>query len=170
MEDNHQFEFNIDEAVRRYADLVYRLALLNTKNCSDAEDVFQEVFLKLFRHQKHIQCEEHLKAWLIRVTINQCKSVVTSAWNRHNVILDMSGFPEQPRKKEEDAKVYDMVKSLPEKYRQVIHLYYYEELSIKEIAEILDKKEATVKTRLARARKLLQQKLKGVYFDGRIQE
>lgn len=168
MGDNHQFELNIDETVRRYADMVYRLALLNMKNHSDAEDVFQEVFLKLFRYQENIQSEEHLKAWLIRVTINQCKSVAVSAWSRHNVPLDMSGFAEESKGKKEYTEVYDIVKSLPDKYRQVIHLYYYEELSIKEIAEILGIKEATIKTRLARARKLLSRKLKGVQFDERI--
>lgn len=168
MKENHQFEFDIDEAVRRYADMVYRLALLNVKNHSDAEDVFQEVFLKLFRYKESIQSEEHLKAWLIRVTINQSKTLTTSAWKRHQVSLDMSGFANEHQEEKEYAKVYDMVRSLPDKYRQVIHLYYYEELSIKEIAEILGKKEATVKTRLVRARKLLSQKLKGVRFDERI--
>lgn len=169
MEENYQFEFDIDEAVRRYADMVYRLAFLNMKNHTDAEDVFQEVFLKLFRYQKSIQSEEHLKAWLLRVTINQCKTMATSAWKRHNVACDMTGFVDQPEKKEEYTEVYRTVKSLPEKYRQVIHLFYYEELSIKEISEILGTKEATVKTRLVRARKLLNQKLKGgVCFDERI--
>ena len=168
MEEKYQFEFDIDEAVRRYADMVYRLALLNVKNHSDAEDVFQEVFLKLFRYRKCIQSEEHLKVWLIRVTINQCKTMVTSAWKRHNVAHDMSDLMDQTEEKEEYAEVYHMVKSLPDKYRQVIHLYYYEELSVKEIAQILGTKEATVKTRLARARKLLDQKLKGVHFDERL--
>lgn len=168
MEENHQFEFYIDETVRRYADMVYRLALLNTKNHSDAEDVFQEVFLKLFRYQENIQSEEHLRAWLIRVTINQCKSLAASAWSRHNIPLDTSGFEEKSGGNKEYTEVYDIVKSLPDKYRQVIHLYYYEELPIKEIAEILGTKEATIKTRLARARNLLSRKLKGVHLDERI--
>lgn len=168
MEEKQSFEFDIDEAVKRYADMVYRIALLNVNNHFDAEDVFQEVFLKLFRHKDSIQSEEHLKAWLLRVTVNQCRTLAASAWKRHQLFLDMSGFQRETGGEQECARVYDLVKSLPEKYRQVVHLYYYEELSVKEIAGILNKKEATVKTRLARARKLMEQKLKGVHLDGRI--
>lgn len=168
MEERHQFEFDIEEAVRRYSDMVYRLAILNMKNRFDAEDVFQEVFLKLFRYKKSIQSEEHLKAWLIRVTINQCKSVAASGRKRQTVSLDTIGDIREPAKEESYSEVYELVRSLPLKYRQVVHLYYYEELSVKEIAEILDQKEGTVKTRLARARKLLNQKLEGGFSDERI--
>lgn len=76
------YEVDTEEAVRTYADMVYRLACLNTNNKETAEDVFQTVFLKLVQYKESIISEEHLKAWLIRVTINQCKSVATSSWNR----------------------------------------------------------------------------------------
>ncbi|MCM1496695.1 MAG: sigma-70 family RNA polymerase sigma factor [Bacteroides sp.] len=168
MAERYPFEFDMEEAVRRYSDMVYRLALLNMKSRFDAEDVFQEVFLKLFRYKNSIQSEEHLKAWLIRVTINQCKSMTASGRKRQAASLDTMGDIAEPVKKEEYTEVYELVQSLPLKYRQVIHLYYYEELSVKEIAEILNQKEGTVKTRLARARKLLNQKLEGGFSDGRI--
>lgn len=164
MEERHQFEFDMEEAVRRYSDMVYRLAFLNTKNQFDAEDVFQEIFLKLFRYKESIQSEEHLKAWLIRVTINQCRTVMASKNRRHMVSLE-AVEPVAKSEEEEYSEIYELVCSLPDKYRQVIHLYYYEELSIKEIAEILGKKEGTIKTRLARARRLLNQKLEGGFSD-----
>lgn len=163
MEERHQFEFDIEEAVRRYSDMVYRLALLNMKNRFDAEDVFQEVFLKLFRYKESIKSEEHLKAWLLRVTINQCKSMAASAWKRRTVSLDMWEQIAGPEENEDYTEVYEMVRTLPLKYRQVMHLYYFEELSLKEIGEILGKKEGTIKTQLARARKMLDQKLKGEF-------
>ena len=130
------FRFDIDSAVRQYADMVYRLAVLNAGSEQDAEDAFQEVFLKLFRHKDSIQSEEHLKAWLIRAA---------------------------PQNAEDYSEVYDAVKTLPDKYRQVIHLFYYEQLSIHQIAQALDRNEATVKTHLARGRSLLKEKLKGNY-------
>ena len=82
------YEIDMDSAVRRYADMVYRLAVVDTKSKTEAEDIFQEVFLKLLRYKDSITSEEHLKAWLIRVTVNQCKSHFTLAWNRKKVALD----------------------------------------------------------------------------------
>ena len=82
------YQFEIEEAIERYADTVYRLAVLHTGSRFEADDIFQEVFLKLFRHRESIQNEEHLKAWLIRVTVNQCKSAATGIWNKRKVSLD----------------------------------------------------------------------------------
>lgn len=163
-----EFKINIDDAVRRYADMVYRLAMLNTRDKYEAEDVFQEVFLKLFNHQESISSEEHLKAWLIRVTVNQCRSLAVTVWNKRRVSLDAVPETAVEDEKEDYSEVYDAVKELPDKYREVIHLFYYEELQIKEIAAILDRNEATIKTQLARGRQLLNDKLKGAFEDGRI--
>ena len=160
------YEVNIDEAVREHADMVYRLALLNTRDKYEAEDVFQEVFVKLLRYQKSIQSEEHLKAWLIRVTVNQCRSLATTAWNKKKVSLDAVAEMADEDEKEDYSEVYEAVKELPDKYREVIHLFYYEELQIKEIAQILKRNEATVKTHLARGRQILNEKLKGGFSDG----
>lgn len=167
MKDNQTFEIDIDNVVRRYADMVYRLAVLNTKNRFEAEDAFQEVFLKLYRNRHKIKDEEHLKAWLIRVTVNQCRSMAVSAWNKHTVSLETTEEIAQTPETEDYSAVYEAVRKLPEKYREVIYLYYYEELSVKEIAKLLNKREATVKTQLARGRKLLNQQLKGEFGDGR---
>lgn len=163
---DHAFRFEIDDAVRTYADMVYRLAVLNTNNEQEAEDAFQEVFLKLFRHKDSIQSEAHLKAWLIRVTVNQCRSMATSAWNRRTVSLEAVAEAAAPQNDENYSEVYDAVKMLPDKYREVIHLFYYEQLPISQIAQLLGRNEATVKTHLARGRSLLKNKLKGSFYDG----
>ena len=151
-----------EKAVDQYADMVYRLAKMNTPTVQDAEDVFQEVFLKLMRHQKSIISEEHLKAWLIRVTLNQCKSRAVLVWNRRRVSMDAVAEI-GTEEKEDYSEVYAAVCGLPQKYREVIYLFYYEEYSVKEIAEILKRKEATVKTHLARARQMLGEQLKGEF-------
>lgn len=155
------FEFEIEAAMERYSDMVYRLAVLHTGSTFEADDVFQEVFLKLFRYQDRIQSEEHLKSWLIRVTLNQCKSAASAIWNKRKVSLDAVAELADDNMKEDYSEVYEAVKALPDKYKQVIHLFYYEQLSIREISQVLQKNEATVKTHLARGRKLLEKMLKG---------
>lgn len=167
MKDKRIFEMDIDDVVRRYADMVYRLAVLNTKNEYEAEDAFQEVFIRLYKNMHKIKNEEHLKAWLIRVTINQCRSMSASAWNRHTVPLEMTENIAGETEQEDYSQVYEEVRKLPAKYREVIYLYYYEEMQIKEIASILNRREATIKTQLARGRKLLNERLKGEFGDGR---
>lgn len=168
MERADSYVVDTEAAVRTYADMVYRLACLNTNNKETAEDVFQTVFLKLVSHQESIISEEHLKAWLIRVTINQCKSVATTAWNRKRASYKDAMLMEEPEEQEDFSDVYEAVRELPDKYRDVIHLFYYEQLTVKDIAGILDTKEATVKTWLSRGRKLLGEKLKEEYGNGRI--
>ena len=169
------FTVDIDEAVRKYADTVYRLAVANTNVTQDAEDVFQEVFVKLVRYKDRIENEEHLKAWLIRVTINESRRLLGSSWNK-NVSLDMpdemqeniSAEPEEDSSPEEIViaeerrdSVVKQVQALPQKYREVIHLHYFEEMKISEISKILEINEATVKTRLKRAREILEKFMKG---------
>ena len=168
MERADSYVVDTEAAVRTYADMVYRLACLNTNNKETAEDVFQTVFLNLVSHQESIISEEHLKAWLIRVTINQCKSVATMAWNRKRASYEDAMLMEEPEEQEDFSDVYEAVRELPDKYRDVIHLFYYEQLTVKDIAGILDTKEATVKTWLSRGRKLLGEKLKEEYGNGRI--
>lgn len=154
------YEFEITEAVRKYSDMVYRLAVVNTGNSSDVDDIFQNVFLKLFIHKNSIKSEEHLKAWLIRVTINECRTHMTAAWRRKRVSLD--ALPEMASEEKEDlSDVTQAVLGLPEKYREVIHLFYYEDLSVREIADDLGLSEGAVKTRLRRGRSLLSKSLKG---------
>lgn len=144
-------------AVERWGDLVWRLALARTANVSDAEDVFQEVFLRYFRHEDRFDSDEHRKAWLIRCTVNRAKSLLASPWRRRTVPLDTAA---QVGVEDEYREVYSAVLSLPAKYRAVIHLFYFEGLSVAEIAAALGAAEGTVKSRLSRGRALLREALK----------
>ena len=150
-------------AVSKYQNMVFRIALHSMGQISDAEDVVQEVFLRLYTCTITFENTEHLRRWLIRVTINVCRDILKSPWRRRRVSLDSVTEPvfEQP----EQLELYQEVMVLPEKYRVVLVLFYYEELSTKEIAEILGLKQSAVTTRLSRARALLKQRLKGVWED-----
>ncbi len=141
----------------RYADMVYRLAFARTKSRYDADDILQEVFLRYIRSAPDFQEEEHCRAWLIRTTVNCSKTLLMSAWFRKTVPLDDTLVAEM----RETGEVYDAVLRLPKAYRTVVHLYYYEGYSVAEIGGLLGCKEATVKTRLHRARNLLRDTLKG---------
>lgn len=155
-------EFN--RIVRQYADTVYRVALSYAKSPHDAEDVLQNTFMKLLLHKNKFQDEEHIRKWLIRVTVNECNSLWSSFW-RKNVDYMEEAAVEPEFSTDENQDLYEAVKNLPPKCRIVVHLFYYEEYSSKEIAEILHMREATVRTRLVRARKLLRQQLKEAWED-----
>jgi len=148
-----------EEIIRASFDMVYRLALSQTKSIANAEDVTQEVFLRFVENRRKLKSSEHIKAWLIRVTINCSKSVFNSSWFRKTVPLDNEIAFDTPEKSE----VYYAVQSLPTKYRTVIHLFYYEDMSVKEIADCLNMKDSTVKSHLFRGRELLKKELKGGY-------
>lgn len=136
-----------------YKNMVYRLGIAYLKNMQDAEDITQDVFIKLLRQDTEFLSKEAEKAWLIRVTINACKDVLKSAWRRRTSPLDDTlVFCE---KKQHD--LYDAVMALGLKYRAVIHLYYYEDYPVREIANLLRIKETTVQTRLMRARQRLKE-------------
>lgn len=147
----------IDEVLERYGDMVYRLAYARTQQKSDAEDVFQETFLRYIRKKPVFRCEEHRKAWLLRVTINLSKKLKASAWVRHTVPLEADTPYAQP----EMSELREELWKLPQKYRTVLHLYYFEELSVQEICRLLDQKPSTVRSWLTRARALLKKRLKG---------
>lgn len=155
---SHGTRDNLKEIMNEYSDMVYRLALARTKNISDAEDVFQEVFLRYFKHQDKIQNSDHTRFWLIRVTINCSKSLLTSPWFRHTVPLRDELTFSSPEK----GDVYYATLGLPLKYRTVIYLFYYEDLSIAEISKITNIKESTIKSQLSRGRNILKECLKGV--------
>ena len=146
-------------AIDRYADMVYRLALSQMKNTMDADDLFQEVFVRLVRHVGDLESWEHVKAWLIRVTINCARKYYGEYWNRN---ID---YMEEPECMADDRETYELpedhpvraaVEKLPPKYRLVVHLYYYEELSVAEIAQLTGQKEGTVKSQMHRAREMLK--------------
>lgn len=158
-EEKSRTDVSSDEIIRKYFDMVYHLAISQTKNISFAEDVTQEVFLRLVRNKKEFESDEHIKAWLIRVTVNCSKSVFKNSWFRRTVPLSDEISFETPEKSE----VYFAVQDLPLKYRTAVHLYYYEDMSVKEIAKSLNANESTIRSHLHRGRELLKKKLKGGY-------
>ncbi|MCI8965019.1 MAG: sigma-70 family RNA polymerase sigma factor [Clostridia bacterium] len=148
----------INIIVEEYSDMVYRIALMKVKTKEEAEDIYQEVFFKISQKMPKFKSEEHKKAWLIRVTINISNNYLKSAWKRKVVGLDENVQAEESN---DISNVYSEVSKLPEDYKIVIYLYYYEGYKVSEISNILEKKENTVKTWLSRARELLRQKLEG---------
>lgn len=145
-------------AARRYQDMVYRAALHALGSSQDADDAVQEVFLRLFQYKGTFEGEEHLRRWLLRVTVNYCRDVLKSPWRKRRVSWEE--LPETPVfDKPEQAALYREVMALPEKYRTALYLFYYEELSVREIGELLGVGDSTVTTRLARARKRLKERL-----------
>ena len=144
--------------IRSYQDMVYRIAFICCKNASDAEDIMQDVFFRYLKNKTGFKSEEHLKAWLIRVTVNASKSLLRSAWFRKTTALPEKEIPHIEEQTKPDA--YYAVMSLPEKYRSVVILYYYEEYTVGEIAKILHRTETAVQTQLQRARAMIKEKLK----------
>ena len=147
------------QVVERWGDMVYRLALARTASVPDAEDVFQEVFLRYFRHEERFHNDEYRKAWLIRCTVNRCKSLLASPWRRRIVPLETA---EEVGVEDDYREVYSAVLTLRRKYRAVIHLHYFEGLSVAEMAQTLDMPEGTIKSQLSRGRALLRDMLKEV--------
>lgn len=146
----------IQEIVRDYSDMIFRIAYQNLKNKSDCEDAIQEVFMKLIK-QATFTDKQHMKAWIIRVTINLCKDLNKSAWYRKTEPLN-----EDIPFTKEDKEILDEISRLSNDYRNVIYLYYFEKYTISEIAKILDKKENTISSQLTRAKK----KLKNILLEG----
>lgn len=149
------------EIFKLFKNDVFRLAFSYTKNIADTEDITQEVFVKLYNNFYLFKNEKYLKKWLMRVTINQCKTLFLSAWKRK--ILPMTDQEENTfyeTSEIENNEILDAILKLPKKYRLVIHLYYYEDYKISEIAGILNIKETTIQTQLSRARNLLKDLLK----------
>lgn len=149
-----------EETVLRYKDMVYRIAFAQCPCQQDAEDVFQDVFLKLYKWDGDFSSDKHVKFWLIRVTLNCCRQLRRSVWFRKRTALNENVEGGKILKEDETAwTVIATVKALPEKYRTVVEMYYYEEMSCAEIAAVLKRNEATVRTQLKRAREKLKKEL-----------
>ena len=148
------------DAMKRYSSMVYRLAYARTRNHADAEDIYQEVFLKLAKADISLEDQEHVKAWLLRVTVNCSVNFFRSAWRRH--VQTVEALPERASPLIDDARYESLnraLDSLPARYRAVIHLYYYEEMSVDEISAVINTKPATIRSRLARGRERLKREL-----------
>ena len=143
--------------VNKYIDMVYRIALNYLGNNADAEDVCQNVFLKLLTERKPFLDELHIRNWLVRVCINECKRVLRSPWHKRESLED------HPHKfifaREQHSELFYEVMDLPAHYRIPLYLYYYEGYSTQEISQLLTLPKATVCTRLSRARQLLRGRL-----------
>lgn len=153
-----------DGAIDRYADMVYRLALSQMKNKSDADDIFQEVFVRLVSHIGELKSWEHVKAWLIRVTINCARKHFDLYWNKNVSLMEEPELLADETGRyviEQEHPVRAAVGKLAPKYRLVVHLFYYEQLSVAEIGEMTGQKETTVKSQLFRAREMLKKLLEG---------
>lgn len=172
----------VTETIKRNSTMVYRLAFSMVKTVQDAEDIHQEVFIRYIRKSPEFANLEHERAWFIRVTVNLCKNLWKTAWRQKTVSVDSleseerSDYDTEPISEEspvksgnlqggmelteEEEAVVEAVKRLPVKYRAVIHLFYYEEMSIEEIAAALKLRPSNVRTRLTRARRMLKEWLK----------
>lgn len=149
----------VEDLVERYKDHLYAASFNICKNQADAEDVVQDTFLEYHLTSKDYESEQHIRAWLLRVAINKAKNVTRSFWNRNrNDIEDyMDSLTFETPESEE---LFETVMKLPEQYRIVTHLFYYEDLPVKEIARVLDITESNVKVRLNRARLMLKNQLR----------
>lgn len=151
-------EDRVLECYRRHKDTVYKLAYSYCKSSALAEDAFQEVFYKFMVHCPAFSTPEHEKAWFIRTTINVCKDFLKAKWNRDIVRLeewDKSSAPTDAGDVLDELR--EAILNLPEKYRVPIHLYYYEEYSVREIARMLHRTETAVQTQLQRGRDKIRQ-------------
>lgn len=145
-------ELTVEQVFLQYRHTVYRLAVVRLGNAAMAEDVVQEVFLRYLRKAPAFHDEEHRKAWLLRVTVNCCRTAATTAWMRHTVPMEdtLTVTMDDP------SGVWEAVQTLPTAQRVAIHLHYYEGYGVREIAALTSTREATVKTRLHRAREALR--------------
>lgn len=154
----------VQELATLYQSNLFAVAFNICKNAQDAEDIVQDTFVQYYTTRKEFESEQHIRAWLIRVAVNKAKNVTRTFWRRNKVSIEdyMETLVfETP----EAENLFETVMHLPEKYRIVIHLYYYEDYAVREIADILKLSESNVKIRLSRGRALLKEALKEEWDD-----
>ena len=152
----HQ-KLNLDEVIETYKDMVFGIALTHVCNKADADDVSQEVFLAYFQKNIVFNGTEHIKAWLIKTTINQCKKRTGSTWRKKTVPLEEVKDVNFIFETEMENTIFIALHQLPYKYRSVLHLFYFEDMTVNEISTVLKVKPGTVKVRLSRGRNLLKE-------------
>ena len=157
-------ELDLEQLYKKYRDNIFAIGLNYFGNPSDADDIVQETFYKLSKSRTDFDSEEHIRNWLIRVAVNECKRISLSFWRRNRMplqeYLETISFETV-----EESELFSEVMMLKPKYRQIIHLFYYEGYSTAEIADILHISQSTVTTRLARARHQLKENLREVWND-----
>lgn len=154
----------VEGLYQKYSDMVYRIGMLYMRDEQEACDIVQDVFLKLLCHPKRFGDEEHEKAWILRVAINRCKDQLKTRWRKKRVSWNEYQKGAETRLEDEgDEKqiVISAVMELPDIYKDVIFLFYYEGYKTEEIAQIIHRNPSTVRSRLQKARELLKESLKG---------
>lgn len=154
----------VDETFQKYGDRIFSAAFSVCQNQADADDVVQDTLIRYYSLSKDYENELHLKAWLIRVAINRAKDITSSFWRKNKVSWE-DYIGELVFEEPEDSRLFEAVMRLPEKYRIVIHLFYYEDYAVEEIASILRRPEGTVKSQLSRGKKLLKNMLQEGWND-----
>lgn len=157
-------EQEVNRAIEQYSDMIRRLCMIHLKNYADTEDIFQTVFLKYVLSSVSFESKEHEKAWFIRVTINACKDLLKSFIRSRTISLDER--IEQPSEMSvDDRDVLEAVLSLPQKYKDVVYLHYYEDYTAPQISRILGKNVNTIYTLITRSKRLLREKLGGDGYE-----
>lgn len=159
MPSRHNARAEFVATYNRQVDTVYRVCYSFMKNKADTEDMVQETFLRLLSTGKEFESERHEKAWLIVTASNLCKDALKKWWRKSENIDDYLDIAEEP--KQEDG-VLEIIMQLPNDYKDAVYMYYYEGYSTVEIAQHLKCPEATVRSRLSRARSKLQSMMGGV--------
>lgn len=157
-------EQEVNRAIEQYSDMIRRLCMIHLKNYADTEDIFQTVFLKYVLSSVSFESKEHEKAWFIRVTINACKDLLKSFIRSRTISLDER--IEQPSEMSvDDRDVLEALLSLPQKYKDVVYLHYYEDYTAPQISRILGKNVNTIYTLITRSKRLLREKLGGDGYE-----
>ncbi|SEV85667.1 RNA polymerase sigma factor [[Clostridium] fimetarium] len=151
---------SFEQVLKKYADTVTRVCIVHCGNQTDAQDCFQNVFLKLYQSDIDFESEAHIRAWLIRVAVNDCTDWYRQFWKRRIILTDE--FPDNNTEmtQEQDDSVIPYLMKLPFKYRRILYCHYYEDKKISEMATELKLSENTVKTQLVRGRELLKRNIK----------
>ena len=160
-------KLTLEQALTNHQNSVFKAAFYICRNYQDAEDVAQDTFLAYYSSNDQFESEDHIRAWLIRVATNKAKNLKTSFWHRNRMSLpDLTSWLETHAPVDVDnldqdsEEIFAAVMGLPDKCRIIVHLFYYEDYSVKEIAEVLEIKESTVKSQLHRGRTILKNVLK----------
>ncbi len=156
---------SIETVVETYKNQLFAAAFSICRNAADAEDAVQDTLIRYYEHQMEYRDEQHLKAWLLRVVINRAKDISSSFWQRHRQnweeYMNEIAFSEP-----QEERFFEITMKLPQKYRIVMYLFYYEDFSVREIADILNCRESTIRCQLTRGRALLKSKLREEENDG----
>lgn len=154
----------VNELFEKYQNNLYAAAFNVCRDAEDAKDVVQDTFIQYHLLKKDFDNEQHIRAWLIRVAINKAKNMNRTFWRKNKVPLE-EYIETLAFETPESEELFETVMKLPEKYRIVIHLFYYEDYTVHEIADILKISESNVKVRLSRGRVMLKEKLQEEWED-----